>query len=111
MLNYDKLEVAIKKSGKTKTYLCEKLGRPPYYLRDVLKQKNAIPAQYQQILAQELSVTVEWLNDECEKKPATNGDGLSEERAEWANAWGKATPAQRKAALAVLMLQVPPAED
>lgn len=80
MFNYDKLQLAIKKSGKTKTYLCEQLGRPPYYLRDVIKQKNQIPIEFQNILAKELSVSVSWLNDEEENKnPApTNEDGLSE---------------------------------
>lgn len=68
MFNYDKLSDAIDCSGKTKTYLCQKLGRPAYYLRDVIKQKNAIPADYQIILAHELGVTVEYLNDREDKK-------------------------------------------
>lgn len=67
MFNYDKLESAIKNSGKTKKYLCSKLDRPSYYLRDVIKQKNSIPPEYQTILANELGVSVEWLNDEAEK--------------------------------------------
>lgn len=63
MFNYAKLEACIKQSGKTKTYLCKQLGRPPYYLRDVLRQKNIIPEEYQAILADELGVTVAFLND------------------------------------------------
>ena len=47
------------------------MNRPAYYLRDVLKQKNAIPSEQQRILADELGVTVEWLNDEETEKPAT----------------------------------------
>lgn len=77
MFNYDKLERAIKESGKTKTYLCQKINRPAYYLRDVIKQKNAIPPEHQQILADELGVTVEWLNDQETEKPAAKSDGLS----------------------------------
>lgn len=68
LFNYDKLADAIEQSGKTKTYLCQKLGRPAYYLRDVIKQKNAIPPEYQTILAHELGVTVEYLNDSAEQK-------------------------------------------
>ena len=80
MFNYDKLEKAIKESGKTKTYLCQKMNRPAYYLRDVLKQKNAIPSEQQRILADELGVTVEWLNDEETEKPATiSGNRLDSE--------------------------------
>jgi plasmid maintenance system antidote protein VapI len=68
MFNYDKLEQAIAESGKTKTYLCKQMGRPAYYLRDVVKQKNSIPEELQKILAEELGVSVEWLNDETDKK-------------------------------------------
>lgn len=70
MFNYDKLKAAIEASGKSKTYLCKRLERPPYYLRDVIRQKNNIPDEYQKILATELGVTVEYLNDQNEKKPA-----------------------------------------
>lgn len=70
LFNYDKLKAAIEASGKSKTYLCKRLERPPYYLRDVIRQKNNIPDEYQKILATELGVTVEYLNDQNEKKPA-----------------------------------------
>lgn len=79
MFNYDKLNNLIKVSGKTKTFLCRQIGREPYYLRDVFKQKTAIPMEYQEILARELGTTVQYLNDEEEKeKPATEvtGEGL-----------------------------------
>lgn len=80
MFNYDKLEKAIKQSGKTKTYLCQKMGRPVYYLRDVIKQKNAIPSELQRILADELGVTVAWLNDEEAEIPVTiSSNGETEE--------------------------------
>lgn len=63
LFNYDKLEECIRKSGKTRTYLCSQLGRPAYYLRDVIRQRNSIPEDYQRILADELGVTVAYLND------------------------------------------------
>ena len=76
LFNYDKLDECIKKSGKTRTYLCAQLGRPAYYLRDVLRQHNTIPDEYQQILARELGVTVEYLNDqeETKKDPAPSAE-------------------------------------
>lgn len=79
LFNYDRLQESIKQSGKTKTYLCEKMGKPNYYLRDVIKQKNKIPEELQKILANELGVTVEWLNGaESAENPPPVGDGLSE---------------------------------
>ena len=79
MFNYDKLDTLIDESGKTKSFLCRQMGKPVYYLRDVLKQRTAIPLELQEILARELGVTVAYLNDEEQtKKPATEvtGEGL-----------------------------------
>lgn len=85
MFNYTKLEDAIKKSGKKKTFLCEAMEKPPYYLRDVIKQKNAITPENQEILARELNVSVAWLNDEEEtEKPVTiSGNGLDQKTADF----------------------------
>lgn len=100
MFNYDKLVNAIEQSGKTKTYLCQKLGRPPYYLRDVIKQKNAIPSEYQNILAHELGVTVEYLNDSVEQKeklPANSQElQLNISADEWKAILGQMSKDQRK---------------
>lgn len=89
MFNYDKLETCIEKSGKTKAYLCSKVGRPRYYLRDVIKQRNSIPLEYQQILADELGVSIEWLNDETDikEKVTANGDDLSDREKEMLKAF------------------------
>ena len=81
MFNYDKLNNAIEGSGKTKAYLCRKLGRPPYFLRDVMRIKSPLSETDQATLATELGVSVQWLNDEPEIKkeqPADNGE-LSED--------------------------------
>lgn len=76
MFNYDKLDTLIDESGKTKSFLCRQMGKPVYYLRDVLKQRTAIPLELQEILARELGVTVAYLNDEEQtKKPATEVTG------------------------------------
>lgn len=134
--DYDRLKEAIQNSGKKKKYLCEKMGKPPYYLRDVIKQKNKIPEDLQKILAEELFVTVEWLNgaDDSiyphgyraltkaneeiaklkneltadEKKPVpTDGDGPKQE---WVKLWAAASPEGREAALAVLRVSAQAAE-
>ena len=68
MFNYERLKECICESGKTKTYLCKKLGRPQYYLRDVLKNENAIPDNLQVVLAEELGTTVAYLNNESDIK-------------------------------------------
>lgn len=107
MFNYDKLEKAVAESGKTKTYLCNKLGRPKYYLRDVIRQKNAIPEEYQTILAAELGVTVAYLNDEPEeiKKDPTpkTGNEVSDLDAFTLNILHKLTPEFQEKAIAHLL--------
>lgn len=95
MFNYDKLKNAIANSGKTKTYLCEKMNRRPYYLRDVLRQKNTIPPDLQKILAKELGVTVAYLNDEEERPAGKETSGLSEEAIELINLFDQWSPALR----------------
>lgn len=68
MFNYDRLKQCIDESGKTKSYLCRCLGRPDYYLKYVIRQKNSIPWNYQEILARELGTTVEYLNGLTDEK-------------------------------------------
>lgn len=106
LFNYDKLADAIEQSGKTKTYLCQKLGRPAYYLRDVIKQKNAIPPEYQTILAHELGVTVEYLNDSAEQKekPAHDVDELDKETIELREIWDNSDADERQALLEMARL-------
>lgn len=82
LFDYDKLERLIRESGKTKSHLCRAMGKPVYYLRDAIGQKTAIPDELQAILADELGVTVEYLNgltDQKEKSPASEDVGLDEE--------------------------------
>lgn len=68
MFMYDRLEDLIAESGKTKAYLCRKMGRKEYYLRDVVRQKNVIPDDLVAILAAELKTSVEYLNGESNEK-------------------------------------------
>lgn len=73
MFDYDKLSALISKSGKSKAHLCRAMGKPEYYLRDVLKQKTIIPDDLQIILAAELGTSVEFLNGIEEKEKAPTG--------------------------------------
>ncbi len=105
MFNYDKLEKAISESGKSKAYLCRQLGRPRYYLRDVVNQKSGIPAEYQTILANELGVSVEWLNDKTDikERPALNSEGsLSKSEKEIINLWRSFSPEEQDRVLKML---------
>lgn len=45
MLNYDRLNDLIKKSGIKKAAICERLGRNYYYLRDAQKTNANIPTK------------------------------------------------------------------
>ena len=62
-------------------------------------------------IAEYLGVSYDFLIHGQKENPPSVDDGLDAERNEWLTAWEKATPSQRKAALAVLMLQVPTDEQ
>lgn len=62
LFKYDRLEQLIKEFPGSKSYICRQIGRPAYYLRDVIKQKNKIPEETQKTLAEILGTTVEYLN-------------------------------------------------
>ena len=104
MFDYDKLERLIRESGKTKSHLCRAMGKPVYYLRDAIGQKTAIPDELQAILADELGVTVEYLNgltDQKEKSPASEDVGLDPETIQLREIWESADREERKALLAM----------
>ncbi len=70
-INYDRLESLIKKSGKTKTYLCAKVNRGQYYLRDVKNKSINIPEEIIGVWADELGTTPEYLTGESDEKEKT----------------------------------------
>lgn len=104
MFRYDRLESLIAESGESKAWICRKIERPVYYLRDVIKQKNNIPADTQERLAEILNTTVDYLNGrtDIKEKPASVGDRMSKEISEMIRLFEKAGPEPRAAALAVL---------
>lgn len=75
MFDYNRLEECIAESGKSKSYLCRRIGRKEYYLRDIIRQKNSIPEDYQKTLAEELGTTVEYLNGETDIKNPVSETG------------------------------------
>ncbi len=81
LFNYDRMEALIKRSGKKKVFLCEKMGVCPTYLRDSKKQNTNISGETLRILAEELGTTPEYLtgqtDDPAQKNPAAlPDDGL-----------------------------------
>lgn len=60
-IDFSRLEALVKKTGKSKTKLCECLGRPSYYLRDVKRVGTKLKDEDIEILAKELDTTPEYL--------------------------------------------------
>ncbi len=60
-IDFSRLEALVKKTGKSKTWLCKCLGRAPYYLRDVKKVGTRVRDEDVEILAKELGTTPEYL--------------------------------------------------
>ena len=66
MLNYDRLNDLIKKSGIKKAAICERLGRNYYYLTHALTTTATIPDKAFAIIASILNTTSEYLLDETD---------------------------------------------
>lgn len=67
-LNYDRLESLIKESGKSKAYLCAKVNRGRYYMRDLKNANTNVPEETVEIWADELGTTPEYLTGESDEK-------------------------------------------
>lgn len=99
MFNYDRMNILIKKSGKTKLFLCGQLGKGKTYLRDAEKQNTNISGETLAILAKELNTSPEYLtgktdDPDIKKAPAAQpGDELS---AEFREKYSKLPPEQQK---------------
>ena len=101
-LNYDRLESLIKESGKSKAYLCAKVNRGRYYMRDLKNANTNVPEETAEIWADELGTTPEYLtgeSDEKEKPAAQKGDELSPE---FASVFSWLTPEQKELVLATM---------
>ena len=101
-LNYDRLESLIKESGKSKAYLCAKVNRGRYYMRDLKNTNTNVPEETAEIWADELGTTPEYLtgeSDEKEKPAAQKGDELSPE---FASLFSCLTPEQKELVLATM---------
>lgn len=101
-LNYDRLESLIKESGKSKAYLCAKVKRGRYYMRDLKNANTNVLEETVEIWADELGTTPEYLtgeSDEKEKPAAQKGDELSPE---FASLFSCLTPEQKELVLATM---------
>lgn len=79
MFNYDRMNELVKKSGKTKIFLCSQIGKGKTYLRDAEKQNTNISGNTLALLASELNTTPEYLTGETDdpsiKKFQPTGSG------------------------------------
>lgn len=101
-INYDRLESLIKESGKSKAYLCAKVNRERYYMRDIKNANTNVPEETVEIWADELGTTPEYLtgeSDEKEKPAAQMDDELSPE---FASLFSCLTPEQKELVLATM---------
>lgn len=60
-IDFDRLDALVKKTGKTKAYLCRQLGRSPYYLRDARKIGTRLRQEDIELLADELDTSADYL--------------------------------------------------
>lgn len=101
MLNILKLEETAKENGKSFSFLSEKvLGKYRTYLKDVKFGKAKLSLEYQQILADELGVSIEWLNDETdikEKAVTVSDDSLTPEEEDVISIYRSLSPEQKEA--------------
>lgn len=61
MIDLERLDAAIRESGKTRTHVCGRIGKPPYYITDIFRRKTDVPADIVRLIASELGVTAEYL--------------------------------------------------
>lgn len=104
----------VKSLCKEKKIAISKLERELGFSNGYIGQlrKGSFPTDRMVLIANYLGVSTDYiLTGQKEEPAAPKNDGLDIERAEWSIYWDKASPAQRKAALAVLKLQSPLAED
>lgn len=101
MFDFDRMNALIKKSGKTKLFLCGQLGKGKTYLRDAEKQKTNISGETLRILASELNTTPEYLTGETDEPEAKKDTTLSGDvDAELKYIWNNIDDADREFLLA-----------
>ena len=110
---YENIKGLCEARGVSVSKMCIDIGVSKSLMSNIKNHRaDTLSAKSVAKIADYLGVSYDCVMHGQKETPATpKNDGLDEERSMWANAWDNATPAQRKAALAVLMLQVPPHED
>ena len=72
-----RIKALAKEKGISQKHLCEKLGYTSRtYFNDVVKNKSKISDENLEIIAKELTTTVEYLKGEAEDKTITHSDEI-----------------------------------
>lgn len=98
MLMFSRIYSLAKDNGVSITFLCSKVGRPRYYLRDAENKGISIPPDVISTWAQILNTTPEYLTGETdikEKPTATESNELSQEAIKLASRIEKLSPENR----------------
>lgn len=66
MFDLERLNELIETSGKTRTYLCRRMGKPVYFITNIFRRRTEVPPDVQEALAEALDTTVEYLNGETD---------------------------------------------
>ena len=60
-IDFERLDMLLRRSGKSKAYLCRMLGRSPYYLRDAKRVGTKLKTEDIELIASELECSPEYL--------------------------------------------------
>lgn len=107
---YENIKRLCEMRGFTVSSMCDEIGISKSTLSNLKNGRtDRITTKTASKIASFFNVSVDdVMHPEIVVPASKTGGGLEEERAIWSEAWDKATPAQRQAALAVLMLSVQP---
>ena len=102
----NRIEKLRKERGITQKYLAEKLGTSRFKFADVRRGQSSFSKDELEIIAEELSTTVEYIKGESDtKKPAEKIDGFVPTKAEKdfiINVYRKLSPEQQEAFRTIL---------
>ncbi len=68
MIDLERLDAAIRESGKTRLYISARLGKPQYFITNIFRRKTDVPDDIKEGLARELGVSVAYLCGETDDK-------------------------------------------
>jgi transcriptional regulator with XRE-family HTH domain len=91
MKSLSRIKGLAKESGRTMSYLCQKMGVARVYFNDIEKSGREIPSEKLAIIADALDTTVDYLlgNTDKKEKPTVKDDGLSDGERAWLELYHK----------------------